>query len=151
MGDRRYNFTSMKPLKTLFFSLVIMFYIVASFKHQTWITKYTDFLEATIESGRRGGEGEGRRIIRVEKNCWPGTREDKLSLDRLNWGHWIGFHFGLLRRDKWCLQCLFHIFHIFYGSDKSYFNDLRLICLSEPQRHGVRSCGAPRARAEPHS
>ena len=35
--------------------MVIMFYIFASFK-QIWISKYTDFVEATIESGE-GGEG----------------------------------------------------------------------------------------------
>ena len=52
-----YIFKSMKPFKTLFFlSMVIMLYIFASFKYQIWITKYTDFVEATIESGRGGGE-----------------------------------------------------------------------------------------------
>ena len=51
-----YIFKSMKPFKTLFFlSMVIMLYIFASFKYQIWITKYTDFVEATIESGRGGG------------------------------------------------------------------------------------------------
>ena len=34
--------------------MVIMFYSFASFK-QIWITKYTDFVEATIESGGGGG------------------------------------------------------------------------------------------------
>ena len=50
-----YIFTGMKPFKTLFFlPLVIMFYIFASFKLQMRITKYTDFVEAIIESGRVG-------------------------------------------------------------------------------------------------
>ena len=51
----------MKPLKTLFFvnGNNIMFYIFASFK-QIWISKYTDFVEATIESG---GGGEGGKIL----------------------------------------------------------------------------------------
>ena len=31
-----------------------MFYIIASFK-QIWITKYTDFVEETIEGGPGGG------------------------------------------------------------------------------------------------
>ena len=35
--------------------MVTMFYIFASLK-QIWITKYTDFVEATIASGRGGGE-----------------------------------------------------------------------------------------------
>ena len=74
-------FKSMKPFKTLFFlSMVIMLYIFASFKYQIWITKYTDFVEATIESGRGGGA----KIMWVETNYSPGIREDKLSLDRLN-------------------------------------------------------------------
>ena len=52
-----YIFKSMKPFKTLFFlSMVIMLYIFASFKYQIWITKYTDFVEATIESGRGGSK-----------------------------------------------------------------------------------------------
>ena len=77
-----YIFKSMKPFKTLFFlSMVIMLYIFASFKYQIWITKYTDFVEATIESGRGGG---GAKIMWVETNYSPGIREDKLSLDRLN-------------------------------------------------------------------
>ena len=37
--------------------MVIMFYIVASFKLQIRITKYTDFVEAIIQSGRGGGGG----------------------------------------------------------------------------------------------
>ena len=61
--------------------MVIMLYIFASFKYQIWITKYTDFVEATIESGRGGG---GAKIMWVETNYFPGIREDKLSLDRLN-------------------------------------------------------------------
>ena len=36
--------------------MAIMFYIFAPFKHQIRITKYTDFVEAIIESGG-GGEG----------------------------------------------------------------------------------------------
>ena len=37
--------------------MVTMFYIFASFK-QIWITKYTDFVEASItESNRVGGGG----------------------------------------------------------------------------------------------
>ena len=55
-----YIFTGMKPFKTLFLSIVIMFYIFASFKHQIRITKYTDFVEAIIESGGGGGQ----------KLCW---------------------------------------------------------------------------------
>ena len=70
--------------------MVIMFYSFASFK-QIWITKYTDFVEATIESGGGGG---GQKIIRVETNY--------SSLDRVS--------LGLLQKDKWCLQCLFHLF-----------------------------------------
>ena len=57
--------------------MVIMFYIFASFKHQIRITKYTDFEEAKIESGRGG-------IMQVETNYSPGIREDKLSPDRMN-------------------------------------------------------------------
>ena len=49
-----YIFTGMKPFKTLFLPMVIMFYIFASFKLQIRITKYTDFVEAKIESGRWG-------------------------------------------------------------------------------------------------
>ena len=53
-----YIITGMKPFKTLFFlSMVIMFYIFAPFKHQIRITKYTDFVEAIIESGGEGGGG----------------------------------------------------------------------------------------------
>ena len=55
-----YIFTGMKPFKTLFLSIVIMFYIFASFKHQIRITKYTDFVEAIIESGGGGGGGGGK-------------------------------------------------------------------------------------------
>ena len=73
-----YIFTGMKPFKTLFLSMVIMFYIFASFKHQIRITKYTDFVEAVIESGRGGG------IMQVETNSSPGIRKDKLSPDRMN-------------------------------------------------------------------
>ena len=58
--------------------MVIMFYIFASFKLQIRITKYTDFVEAKIESGRGGG------IMQVETNYSPGIREDKLSPDRMN-------------------------------------------------------------------
>ena len=80
--------------------MVTMFYIFASFK-QIWITKYTDFVEATIESVGGGGQ----KIIRVEMNYLSSIREDKLSPDRLN-------SLGLLQRDKWCLQyLLFHLFH----------------------------------------
>ena len=82
-GDRPYIFTGVKPLKTLLFlSMVTMFYIFASFK-QILITKYTDFVEATIESGRGVGGG-GQKIIRVEMNNSSGIRENKLSPDRLN-------------------------------------------------------------------
>ena len=38
--------------------MVIMFYIFASFKLQIRITKYTDFVEAVIESGGGGGGGQ---------------------------------------------------------------------------------------------
>ena len=74
-----YIFTGMKPFKTLFLSMVIMFYIFASFKHQTRITKYTDFVEAIIESGRGGA-----KIMQVETNSSPGIRKDRLSPDRMN-------------------------------------------------------------------
>ena len=74
-----YIFTGMKPFKTLFLSIVIMFYIFASFKHQIRITKYTDFVEAIIESGGGGGG-----IMPVETNSSPGIRKDKLSPDRMN-------------------------------------------------------------------
>ena len=50
--------------------MVIMFYIFASFK-QIWITKYTDFEEATTENGR------GREIIRLQAHYSSGIREDK--------------------------------------------------------------------------
>ena len=61
-----YIFTGMKPFKTLFFwRMVIMFYIFASFKLQIRMTKYTDFVEAIVESGRRGGGGG---IMQVEMN-----------------------------------------------------------------------------------
>ena len=43
--------------------MVIMLYIFASFKYQIWITKYTDFVEATIESGRGGGGGEKKMWV----------------------------------------------------------------------------------------
>ena len=59
-----YIFTGMKPFKTLFLSMVIMFYVFASFKLQIRMTKYTDFVEAIVESGRRGGGG----IMQVEMN-----------------------------------------------------------------------------------
>ena len=75
-----YIITGMKPFKTLFFlSMVIMFYIFAPFKHQIRVTKYTDFVEAIIESG-----GEGGKIMQVETNYSPGIREDKLPPDRMN-------------------------------------------------------------------
>ena len=75
-----YIITGMKPFKTLFFlSMVIMFYIFAPFKHQIRITKYTDFVEAIIESG-----GEGGKIMQVETNYSPGIRGDKLPPDRMN-------------------------------------------------------------------
>ena len=94
----------MKPLKTLFFvnGNNIMFYIFASFK-QIWISKYTDFVEATIESG---GGGEGGKILFGYKRTirQVSERVDWIeSLDRVS--------LGLLQRDKWCLQCLFHLFH----------------------------------------
>ena len=73
-----YIFTGMRPFNTLFLPMVIMFYIFASFKLQIRITKYTDFAEAKIESGRGGG------IMQVETNYSPGIREDKLSPDRMN-------------------------------------------------------------------
>ena len=75
-----YIFTGMKPFKTLFLSMVIMFYTFASFKHQIRITKYTDFVEAIIESGGGGGA----KIMPVETNSSPGIRKDKLSPDRMN-------------------------------------------------------------------
>ena len=60
-----YIITGMKPFKTLFFlSMVIMFYIFAPFKHQIRITKYTDFVEAIIESGGEGGGGRGEKLCR---------------------------------------------------------------------------------------
>ena len=74
-----YIFTGMKPFKTLFLPMVIMFYIFASFKLQIRITKYTDFVEAKIESGRGGGG-----VMKVETNYSPGIREDKLSPERMN-------------------------------------------------------------------
>ena len=55
--------------------------------------KYTDFVEATIESGRGGG------IIRVETNYSSGIREDKLSPDRLNWATGQGFTGSLTERQ----------------------------------------------------
>ena len=58
-----YIFTGMKPFKTLFLPMVIMFYIFASFKLQIRITKYTDFVEAKIESGRGGGDYAGRNEL----------------------------------------------------------------------------------------
>ena len=58
--------------------MVIMFYIFASCKIKIRITKYTDFVEAKIESGGGGG------IMQVETNYSPGIREDKLSPDRMN-------------------------------------------------------------------
>ena len=61
--------------------MVIMFYIFAPFKHQIRITKYTDFVEAIIESG---GGGEGGKIMQVETNYSPDIREDKLPPDRMN-------------------------------------------------------------------
>ena len=73
--------------------MVIMFYIFASFK-QIWITKYTDFVEATIESGRGG-----RKIVRVEMNYTSGIREDKLSPDRLNWATGQGFTESVTERQ----------------------------------------------------
>ena len=75
-----YIFTGMRPFETLFLSMVIMFYIFASFKHQIRITKYTDFVEAIIESGGGGGA----KIMPVETNSSPGIRKDKLSPDRMN-------------------------------------------------------------------
>ena len=72
-----YIFTGMRPFKTLFLPMVVMFYIFASFKLQIRITKYTDFVEAKIESGRGG-------IMQIETNYSPGIREDKLSPDRMN-------------------------------------------------------------------
>ena len=109
-GYRPDIFTGMKPLKTLFFlSMVTVFYTFASFK-QIWITKYTDFVEATIESG-----GGGRKIIRVETNYSSGITEGKLSPDRLPLDR---VSLSLLQRDKWCLQCLFHLFH-FCNSQKN--------------------------------
>ena len=62
-GNMPYIFTGMKPFKTLFLSMVIMFYTFASFKHQIRITKYTDFVEAIIESGRGGGNYAGRNEL----------------------------------------------------------------------------------------
>ena len=52
-----YIFTGMRPFETLFLSMVIMFYIFASFKHQIRITKYTDFVEADDNRKWPGGGG----------------------------------------------------------------------------------------------
>ena len=93
-GDRPYIFTVMKPLKPFFLSMVTIFYIFASFK-QIWITKYTDFVKATIESGRGGGQ----KIVRVEMNYSSGIREDKLSPDRQNWATGRGFTGSLTERQ----------------------------------------------------
>ena len=60
--------------------MVIMFYIFASFK-RIRMTKYTDFVEATTESGR---EANNYSVIRIEANYSSDIREDKLSPDRLN-------------------------------------------------------------------
>ena len=52
-----YIFTGMRPFETLLLSMVIMFYIFASFKHQIRITKYTDFVEADDSRKWPGGGG----------------------------------------------------------------------------------------------
>ena len=77
-----YIFTGMRPFETLFLSMVIMFYIFASFKHQIRITKYTDFVEAD-DNRKWPGAGEAK-IMQVETNSSPGIRKDKLSPDRMN-------------------------------------------------------------------
>ena len=43
--------------------MVIMFYIFASCKIKIRITKYTDFVEAKIESGGGGGDYAGRKEL----------------------------------------------------------------------------------------
>ena len=95
--------------KPLFLSVVTMFYIFASFK-QIWITKYTDFVEATIESGRGGGQ----KIIRTIRQV-----SGRINYHRIDWIEPLErVSLGLLQRDKWCLQCLFHLFH-FCNSQKN--------------------------------
>ena len=76
-----------------------MFYIFASFK-QIWITKYTRFVEVTVESDRgckkkttkktnkqtskQNKTKQNKKISRVESNYLSGTWQPKLSLGRLN-------------------------------------------------------------------
>ena len=69
-----------------------MFYIIASFK-QIWITKYTDFVEETIEGGPGGGGAKNY------SNYSSGIREDKLSPDRLNWATGQGFTGSVTERQ----------------------------------------------------
>ena len=112
--------------------MIIRFYIISFFK-QIRITKYTDFVEATIESGRRRRGGGGKKSF-GEKRTIRQVSETVARIEPLD----IGFHFGLLQRDKSCLQCLFHFFHFFFKSQTNfivflYFNELRLACLSECQ------------------
>ena len=61
-GNMPYIFTGMRPFETLFLSMVIMFYIFASFKHQIRITKYTDFVEA--DDNRKWPVGGGQKLCR---------------------------------------------------------------------------------------
>ena len=77
-----------------------MFYIFASFK-QIWITKYTRFVEVTVESDRgckkkqqkkqankqtskQNKTKQNKKISRVESNYLSGTWQPKLSLGRLD-------------------------------------------------------------------
>ena len=73
-----------------------MFYIFASFK-QIWITKYTRFVEVTVESDRgcknkqtnkqtskQNKTKQNKKISRVESNYFSGTGQPKLSLGRLD-------------------------------------------------------------------
>ena len=74
-----------------------MFYIFASFK-QIWITKYTRFVEVTVESDRgcknkqtnkqtnkqANKTKQNKKISRVESNYLSGTGQPKLSLGRLD-------------------------------------------------------------------
>ena len=70
-----------------------MFYIFASFK-QIWITKYTRFVEVTVESDRgcknkqtnkqANKTKQNKKISRVESNYLSGTGQPKLSPGRLD-------------------------------------------------------------------
>ena len=69
-----------------------MFYIFASFK-QIWITKYTRFVEVTVElkwpgdaktNKQANKTKRNKKISRVESNYLSGTGQPKLSLGRLD-------------------------------------------------------------------